>query len=100
MEMNKKQIFFYEYECTLYAVFLRHLFTKNIQFTLGLSSYVLCKGLKIYNRNMFTRSSKRIFNPMRYTGIQYTPVIYNHYFTIIIPGRVINIYMCTEFIAT
>ena len=32
------------------------------------TNYVLCKGLKIYNRNMLTRSSQRIFNPMHYTG--------------------------------
>ena len=32
------------------------------------TNYMLCKGLKIYNRNILTRSSKRIFNPMRYTG--------------------------------
>ena len=32
------------------------------------TNYVLCKGLKTYNRNMLTRSSENIFNPMRYTG--------------------------------
>ena len=33
------------------------------------ANYVLCKYFKIYNRNMLTRSSQRIFNPMRHTGI-------------------------------
>ena len=37
--------------------------------TMRIANYVLCKGLKIYNRNMLTRSSQRIFNPMRCTGI-------------------------------
>ena len=32
------------------------------------TNYVFCKSLKIYNRNTLTRSSYRIFNPMRYTG--------------------------------
>ena len=32
------------------------------------ANYVLCKGVKICNRNMLTRFSQRIFNPMRYTG--------------------------------
>ena len=36
---------------------------------LDYTNCVLCKGLKIYSRNMLTRSSYKIFDPMRYTGI-------------------------------
>ena len=44
------------------------------------TNYVFCKGLKIYNRNMLTRSSYRIFNPMRYTGSASPKMVIKEYF--------------------
>ena len=41
------------------------------------TNYMLCKGLKIYNRKMLTRSSQRIFNQIRNTDIEYVENLHN-----------------------
>ena len=38
------------------------------------TNYVLCRGFKIYNRNMLTHSLQRLFNPLCYTGYNVVPM--------------------------